>query len=40
MVHTGGNDNDKKNWQTIEMDKEKDTINLCELTNGVFEYLG
>ena len=39
-VHTGGNDNNKKNWQTIEMDKEKDTINLCELTNGVFEYLG
>ena len=39
-VHTGGNDNNKENWQTIEMDKEKDTINLCELTNGVFEYLG
>ena len=37
-VHTGGNDNNKNNWQTIEM--VKDTINLCELTNGVFEELG
>jgi hypothetical protein len=37
-VHTGGNDNDNKNWLTIPMDK--DTINLCELTNGVFEKLG
>ena len=36
-VHIGGNDNDK-NWLTIPMDK--DTINLCELTNGVFEKLG
>ena len=39
-VHTGGNDNSQKNWLTIEMENEKDTINLCELTNGVFEYLG
>jgi len=37
-VHTGGNDNNKKNWQTIPMDIN--TINLCELTNGVFEELG
>ena len=37
-VHTGGNDNNNKNWQTIPMDKN--TINLCELTNGVFEELG
>jgi hypothetical protein len=37
-VHTGGNDNNKKNWQSIPM--EKDTVNLCELTNGVFENLG
>jgi hypothetical protein len=38
QVHIGGNDNNKKNWLTIPMDK--DTINLCELTNGVFEKLG
>ena len=37
-VHTGGNDNNDKNWLAIPM--EKDTINLCELTNGVFEKLG
>ena len=37
-VHTGGNDNNNKNWQTIPMDI--DTINLCDLTNGVFEELG
>jgi hypothetical protein len=37
-VHTGGNDNNNKNWLSIPMDK--DTINLCELTNGVFEKLG
>ena len=37
-VHTGGNENNNKNWQTIPMDT--DTINLCELTNGVFEKLG
>jgi hypothetical protein len=37
-VHTGGNDNDDNNWMEISMDK--DTINLCELTNGVFEELG
>jgi hypothetical protein len=37
-VHTGGNDNNKNNWETIPMDT--DTINLCELTNGVFEKLG
>ena len=37
-VHIGGNDNSKNNWETIDM--EKDTINLCELTNGVFEELG
>jgi hypothetical protein len=37
-VHTGGNDNNKNNWQTIPMDLN--TINLCELTNGVFEKLG
>ena len=37
-VHTGGNDNSNKNWQTIPMDI--DTINLCDLTNGVFEELG
>jgi hypothetical protein len=37
-VHTGGNDNNNKNWQTIPMDKN--TLNLCELTNGVFEELG
>lgn len=37
-VHTGGNDNNKKNWQTIPMDEN--TLNLCELTNGVFEELG
>lgn len=38
QVHIGGNDNNNKNWLTIPMDK--DTINLCELTNGVFEKLG
>jgi hypothetical protein len=37
-VHTGGNDNNKNNWETIPMDL--DTINLCDLTNGVFEELG
>ena len=37
-VHTGGNDNNKNNWETIPM--EIDTINLCDLTNGVFEELG
>ena len=37
-VHTGGNDNNKNNWETIPMDV--DTINLCDLTNGVFEELG
>ena len=37
-VHTGGNDNNNKNWETIPMDI--DTINLCDLTNGVFEELG
>ena len=37
-VHTGGNDNNDRNWLAIPM--EKDTINLCELTNGVFEKLG
>ena len=37
-VHIGGNDNNDKNWLAIPM--EKDTINLCELTNGVFEKLG
>jgi len=37
-VHTGGNDNNNKNWQTIPMNL--DTINLCDLTNGVFEELG
>jgi hypothetical protein len=37
-VHTGGNDNNKNNWETIDMDL--DTINLCELTNGVFVELG
>jgi len=37
-VHLGGNDKNNKNWQTIPMDV--DTINLCDLTNGVFEELG
>ena len=37
-VHTGGNENNNKNWVTIPMDL--DTINLCDLTNGVFEELG
>jgi hypothetical protein len=37
-VHTGGNDNNNKNWETIPMDI--DTINLCDLTNGEFEELG
>ena len=37
-VHTGGNDNNNKNWETIPMEIE--TINLCDLTNGVFEELG
>ena len=38
QVHMGGNENDQKNWLTIPMDLN--TINLCELTNGVFEELG
>ena len=37
-VHTGGNDNNNKNWETIPMDVN--TINLCDLTNGVLEELG
>ena len=37
-VHTGGNDKNKQNWETIPM--VKNTINLCELTNSVFEELG
>ena len=38
QVHMGGNENNQKNWVTIPMDLN--TINLCELTNGVFEELG
>ena len=38
QVHLGGNENNDKNWHTIPMDKN--TINLCELTNGVREELG
>lgn len=38
QVHLGGNEKNDKNWHTIPM--EKNTINLCELTNGVREELG
>ena len=37
-VYIGGNDNTDKNLLSIPMDK--DTINLCEPTNGLFEKLG
>ena len=38
QVHLGGNENNHKNWQSIPMDTN--TIDLCELTNGVREELG
>jgi hypothetical protein len=39
QVHLGGNENNKGSWRTLEGFSKK-TINLCSLTNGVFEDLG
>jgi hypothetical protein len=39
QVHLGGNENNDGSWRTLEGFSKK-TINLCSLTNGVFEDLG